>query len=192
MRILSRQTCISCVLSVLAVPAFMLGAGPVPDPGRAEPSPIANFDSVQASQTLDKMQTASLKVNDQADLLGSDFRSEVSWQADALTIDRMADRVRKMDRMLEQLRTMQNQVVPIQSRLISRITPQVTILTDELNDSIHFLKRNHEDLWSPTWSGYISDLFRTSSILQTDLKNVRQEQEASLRRTPANTAGIAG
>jgi hypothetical protein len=191
MRTLSWQTCISLVISILAVPAFMLGAKPMPGPGRAEPAPIANSDSVQASQTLDNMQTDALRVNDEADLLQSDARSEVSWQSDAITIDRMADRVRKMDRMLEQLRTVQNQVIPMQSRLISRIAPQVTVLTDELNDSIHFLNRNHEDLWSPKWHDYISEMFQTSGTLEKDLRHVREEQEASLRQSPANFAGIA-
>jgi hypothetical protein len=168
MRISPQRTWMSFVISILAIPGLAIGATPAP-------APIANFDSFQASNLLNRMQTQAVKVNNDADQLQSYLRSDVSWRSDAIMVDRMADHVRKMDNMLSELRGMQNEVVPLQSRLIARLTPNVTILTDELNDSIHYLIHNQEMLWTPQWRDYASEMFRSSAIVQKDLRHFRQE-----------------
>jgi uncharacterized protein YdcH (DUF465 family) len=97
----------------------------------------------------------------------------VTWQVDASYLDRIADRVNKMDHMLYSLRNMQGEVGPAQAKTIARLAPQVVVLTDEVNSSVRFLNNNHQDLWSPTWRIDTDEMHNTSHILTSDLRSAK-------------------
>jgi hypothetical protein len=173
------------VFSILIVPLMAVGATAAPRPRPAEPAPIERMDSLRAGRMLDQIKTEVARVNNDADLLKSFYYSDLTWQSNAWTLDRIVDRVKTMDQKLYTLRTLQHEVGPVQSRTIRRVVPQMIVLTNELNDSIRFLNHNHNYLWSPTWREDTADLYRTSNTLCQDLSNVKREQEATLRVPPA-------
>ncbi len=183
------QMCLSSVFSVLVIPALTLGATAAALPGAAEPAPLEQMDSQQVARLLDRMQIDVARVHNAAVRLHSFYLSGVTWQQDASTIDRIAYRVRKMDDMLSTLRAMQREVSPAQAQTIARLAPQVIVLTNELNISIHYLNNNHHYLWSPTWRMDTADVDQTSHILEGDLRGIRQEPMASLPAT--RTAKVA-
>jgi hypothetical protein len=182
MKIFLHRKYISFLISVLAVPALVFAANPSP-----APTPIVAVDSANASNLLNRMQVEAYKVDNEADTLLAYDRSDLNWLADASEISRMAYRVNKMDRSLYQLRNMQNEVAAPQSKLISRIAPDVILLTDELNVSIHFLNHNQDGLWRPQWHDYLSDMYHVSAHIQKDMKNLKELEEASLN--PAQATG---
>ena len=183
MRISTHHAYISFFISALAIPALVFGATPSP-----APSPIVALDTTTASNLLNRVQVEAYRVNNEADQLFTFYRTDIGWYGDSTEIGQMADRVRKMDRDLYQLRNMQNEVAAPQSRVISRITPDIILLTDELNTSIHYLNHNQERLWVPQWRDDVTEMLHTSAHIKKDMKNLKQIiEEANLN--PAHAKG---
>jgi hypothetical protein len=178
------QMCMSSIFSILVIPALTLGANAAPQPAAAAPAPIEQINSYKVARLLDRMQNDEYKLYSDAGYLQSYYLSNLSWQVDASELDRIAYQVKKMDSMLYSLRAMQHEVGPFQAPTIARVAPEVVILTDEVNASVHFMNRNHPYLWSPTWRVDTNELFQTSRTLKNDFRGVRREPVATLR-TPA-------
>ena len=186
MRISIHHAYISFIISAVAIPALIFGATPSP-----APLPIVPLDTTTASNLLNRMQVEAWKVNNEADKLSTFYRTDIGWYGDSSEISQMAARVRKMDSSLHQLRNMQNEVAAPQSKLISRVTPDVILLTDELNSSIHYLNHNQNRLWMSQWRDDVTEMFHTSAHLTKDMKNLKQVEEASLSPAYANCSSAS-
>jgi hypothetical protein len=181
------HTSIAFVFSVLIMPALALGATPA-RPRAAEPTPFQQADTLRATHLLKRMQNEEFNVYNDAGYLQSYYMSGLTWQVDASELDRIAYQVQKMDNILYSLRNLKGEVDPAEAQAVARIAPQVTILTDEVNDSVHFLNRNQDYLWSPTWRVDTDELAHTSALLKQDLKGVQNVTLASLRAPAAKVA----
>ena len=178
------KTAMASVISVLVVPLLTLGA--------ARP-PLEQSDAIQAARMLDRVQTDAARVNNRAVYLRSYYLSGVSWTTDAVTLNQIAQRVKKMDNMLYNLRVIkdQDQVTPAQAQTINRVAPEVTLLTDEVNTAVSFINNNQNFLWSPTWRQDTTALMNTSHYLNQNLQGMRQEEAAILRAPALQPAKIA-
>lgn len=188
------KTGITLVISALALPALCLGASPAPGLRKADSMPIVNeVDTARTSRLLNRMQYQAVRVSNDAEQLQSYAYEDLSWQSDAYMIDRMADRLRKMDAMLYDLRVMKPYVVPAQSHVIWRLTPHVIVLTDEMNTAIRFINKNHDRLWEPQWNAYVGEMSRCSSLVQKDLRNIKQvQEEAHIQTLPVESGAVTG
>jgi hypothetical protein len=179
----------SALLTVFILPALALAATAAARPGAYAPSPEVRMDTQWASRLLTHMQTNVARVNNDAAKLQTDYSEGLAWQADVFTLNRIAARVKKMDNELYSLRTIRKDVTPEDAQTIARLAPQVTVLTDEVNSSVHFINNNHHYLWAPKWRNDTNDLYQTSKTVQQDLQRASREQTASLHAPAANVTG---
>jgi hypothetical protein len=174
MRMRLWEKCMYCVFSVLLGPALALATTPACQSGKPTPESYTyNFPN-EATNLLNREGMDAANVRHDANLLQAYEREGVSWQMYAGRLNRAATQVNKMDGMLCRLRTIKRVTSPWQKRMIARITPQVTILTDEVNDAIHLLNKNEDYTWSPTFVSYFKDMYATSSNLHRDLRSVEE------------------
>jgi hypothetical protein len=183
MRMCLWKKCMYCVFSVLLGPVLALAATPTCQSGKPTPESYTyNFPN-EASNLLNREGMDAAKVRHDANLLQAYERENVSWQMYAGRLNRAATQVKKMDGTLCRLRTIKRVTSPWQKQMIARLAPQVTILTDQVNDAIQFLNNNEEYTWSPTLVGYFGDMYATSSNIHQDLRSV---EEYARLHMPAN------
>ncbi len=176
----------SALLTLLVLPALALAATAAAPPAPYAPSPEVRMDTQWASRLLARMQTNVARVNNDAAKLQVDYREGLDWRDDVAALDQLAARVKKMDGELYSLRSMRKDVTPEDAQTIARLAPQVTVLTDEVNSSIHFINNNHQYLWAPKWRSDTNELYQTSKIVQQDLQRAGHQQVASLQAPAAD------
>ena len=169
----------SALLMLLVLPVMTLAATPVAAPAPFAPSAKVRMDTQWASHLLRRMKANVNLVNNDAGQLQASYREGLDWQADANKLDRLAARVKKMDGELYDLRTIRKDVPAKDSQIIARLAPEVTILTDEVNSSIHFVNNDHESMWLPKWRRDTNELSQASEAVQQDLRMASHQQLAS-------------
>ena len=174
------KKCMYCVFSVLLGPAILLAATSPCQTGKPTPESYKyNFPN-EATNLLNREGTDALRVRSDANQLTMYTRDNVTWQIYADMLTRMKSRVDKMDNMICRLNSIKRVASPWQRRMITRVRPQVVVLTDEVNDAIHFVNNNQNYLWSPTFVNYTKDMYATSKQVSKDLRSV--EEYASLHK----------
>jgi hypothetical protein len=169
----------SALLMLLVLPVMTLAATPAAAPAPFAPSAKARMDTQWASHLLRRMKTNVAKVNNDAAQLQVGYREGLDWQADAARLNRLSARVKKIDGELYDLRTIRKDVPAKDSKVIAQLAPEVTILTDEVNSSIHFVNNDQESMWQPKWRTDTNELSQTSEAIQQDLRMARHQQVAS-------------
>jgi hypothetical protein len=176
---------IECSLSVIIAPVILAAAAPA---GTAATS-SANSNSYEyaneATHFLNQMRTDAIQLRESAENLEAQNRDNLDWRSDAYLVNRMSNRIGQMDRIMFSLRNIHDETNPWQQRTITRIAPQVAVLTNTMNGTLNYLTHHHDRLWTTDWQGYAHDLYSSANHLTRTLRN--SEELARLNAPAASS-----
>lgn len=126
-----------------------------------------NF-SKEASGLLAQFHQDAYGVRDSADTLEEYNREPflIDWQADGVTLDSIRDQVNRMDQILCRLRTIERVLPPEQQAEINKITPATLELTDTAQAAIHYLDRNEDRLFLPSYAAYAREMYSEAGRIE--------------------------
>lgn len=141
---------VSIRVSFLAV-AMLAGSTILTVPASAADS--AATDRVSAILSAANMQAVQLKQD--AGLLESYTRSNLSWESHAEAINRMKDNINKMSGLLSQLQDSRSSAAPWQQSAIDRIIPVAKELASNTTTAIEALNKNPRQVGTPAYQEYL-------------------------------------
>jgi hypothetical protein len=161
-------------LSIIIAPVILAAATPA---GNAAPS-SANSNSYEytneAAHFLNQMRADALHLRENAENLEAQNREELDWRSDAYLVNRMSNRIGQMDRIMYSLQNIRKESDPWQQRTITRIAPQVAVISSTMNGTLNYLNSNHNRLWTTDWQGYAHDLYNSANHLTRTLRTSKE------------------
>jgi hypothetical protein len=175
------------VLSILMGAATLSASTPAPCQSGKPTTGTPNWDfPKEASQILSQIRVDSFKIRDSAAQLEA-YDGEaylVGWQAESDLLSQLRHQVNQMDSNICRLRTIESMTTAEQQEAITRILPQMVVVTDETQLAIHFLDNNHSYLWAPPYREYAVAMYNSANLIYHDLQNRGLEHTATGHQTP--------
>jgi hypothetical protein len=111
----------------------------------------------------------------------------IDWRADSVTLDSIRDQVNRMDQILCRLRTIERVLPPEQQAEINKITPATLELTDTAQAAIHFLDRNEDRLFLPSYAAYAREMYSEAARIERSTTSA----EKATASTKLNQSGAS-
>jgi hypothetical protein len=157
-------------VGALAVAAPALFAS---DGARAAAAPVTTAweAPTEASGLLSGLNKDAVRVRELSDrLMSLDMQyGENYWQYDANVLDRARTAVNAMDRDLQSLERIKSDAAPWQRDEINRVAPSVVELSDYTRNAIHFLNRNHNYLFAPSYRNDANYMYMKARTIATSI-----------------------
>lgn len=150
----------SGMLAAFSLAATLFAGAPPYRAGSSTVADTATSLSQKASGLLAEVHQDAQGVLDSADTLEQYNREAflISWQADAFTLDTMHDQINDLDRSVEQLRVMEQNLPPAQQTEINQIAPAAVELTNTTQAAIDYLKDNQNRIMFPPYTSYAAEM----------------------------------
>jgi hypothetical protein len=152
--------------SFLAV-TMLAGWVAIATPARAAES--AQADKVSSILSAAKIQAFQLK--EDADVLETYTRSNVSWESHADAIDRMKENVNQMGHLLAELQDNRKNAAPWQQAVIDRIIPVAKELASNTTSAIETLNKNPRSINTGPYQEYVEALYDSANNLASTIAN---------------------
>ena len=118
---------------------------------------------------------------------------QISWQGHALELADLRTEVNDMGAKLCRLESIRRVVAPWQQKTIDDIASSLRLMADNTEDAIQFLNSHHQDLWSPTYRKYLTNLFDEAHHLTKSTQTaVHYESARDKYRNLRNELGVSG
>jgi hypothetical protein len=158
----------SCVTGALVFAALPSQAAPVHECVTGQPTAQSytwNFQR-EADGIFEDIHNDAGQVADRAATLQRDVtETNLIWESHGDTLMGLKASVNDMADKLCRLQAIRRVLSPWQQKTVDRINTEVRLMVDNAQDAITFSDANPSDLWSPTYSAYVNNLYHEANTL---------------------------
>ena len=183
-----------CVSGALVFAALPSQATPVHECVAGQPTAQSytwNFQR-EADGIFEQIHNDATHVTDQAATLQQDVAdTDLTWVSHGDSLMRLKASVNDMADKLCRLQAIRRVLAPWQQKTVDRINTEVRLMVDNAQDAITFSNSNPSDLWSPTYSAYVNNLYNEASSLDNSTADaVRYARVRKEYRDLRNDLGV--
>ena len=157
-----------CVTGALVLAALPSQATPIHECVAGQPTAQSytwNFQR-EADGIFEEIHNDAAHTADRAATLQRDVTdTTLTWKSHDDTLMRLKASVNDMADKLCRLQAIRRVLSPWQQKTVDRINTEVRLMVDNAQSAIAFSTANPSDLWSPTYSAYVNNLYQEANAL---------------------------